>query len=93
MDGYVMLSKNTVDGWENPLIVIIKGKILSASGVLNNEISPITARASSRQVHVVYIPREAIQNFMKIHSEVALNLISWQEALVNRLSSLWVNAQ
>ena len=93
MDGYVMLSKNTVDGWENPLIVIIKGKILSASGVLNNEISSITARASSRQVHVVYIPREAIQNFMKIHSEVALNLISWQEALVNRLSSLWVNAQ
>ena len=75
------------------LIVIIKGKILSASGVLNNEISSITARDSSRQVHVVYIPREAILNFMREHSEVALNLISWQEAMINRLSALWVNAK
>jgi CRP-like cAMP-binding protein len=60
---------------------------------LNNETSNTTARASSGQVRVVYIPRDVIQNFMKEHSEVALNLIKEQQALVNRLSFLWINAQ
>ncbi len=92
MDGLVKLSRTTMSGWENPLMVVKKGKILSATGLLNNVTSHTTARASSGQVRVVYIPREAIQNFMREHPEVALNLINEQEAIVNRLSFLWINA-
>ena len=92
MDGLVKLSRTTMSGWENPLMVVKKGKILTATGLLNNVTSHTTARASSGQVHVVYIPREAIQNFIREHPEVALNLINEQEAIVNRLSFLWINA-
>ena len=89
MDGLVKLSRTTMSGWENPLIVVKKGKILSASGVLGNASNYIIARAASRQARVAYISREVILLFMSENPIVALNLIKEQESLVNRLSFLW----
>lgn len=92
MEGLVQLSRTTMNGWENPLIARKKGNILSSSGVLENAVSSVFARAISGQVRIAYLPREAMQGFMAEHPVVALNLIREQEELAKTLSFLWINA-
>lgn len=93
MEGYVHLTRTTMHGWENPLLIRKRGEILSAESVLENNQSYATARVMDGQARLVYIPREAICQFMEEHPAVALNLVGELGKLVKSFSSLWINAE
>ena len=92
LSGHVQLSRSTLDGWENPLVIRKSGQILSASGVLHHGESHTSATVVQGQTRITRIPADDLRHFIERYPVIGLNIVSQQEDLIRALSFLWVNA-
>lgn len=92
MNGYVELAREAMDGWTNSLMSLKPGKMITASGVLDDVKSYVSARAITDDVKVLSIPKEAMWKFIERYPCIALNIIKEQENIGKSYSFLWLSS-
>lgn len=92
MEGYVELAREAMNGWTNSLMSLKPGKMLSAAGVLDGTPTYVTARAISKDVKVLSIPKEVVWKFLERYPVIALNMIQELEAVGKSYSFLWLGS-
>ena len=93
LNGYVQLSRSTLNGWENPLLLRKPGQILSAAGAFDHGKSYTSATVVQGQARICFIPQDELRGFIERYPVFGLNLIRQQEELIRSLSYLWINAE
>lgn len=92
MDGFVEEYRSSASGWINTLSSLRSGRLLTASGILNDVKTYSGFSAISDEVRIIRIPKENMLKLTDEYPAVLYNILREAYNTAGRYSMLWVNS-
>lgn len=92
VSGKLVRNVDTGDGWYNPIDVVGKNAFVNPTNLLDKQRLTLSAEVLTEQVELLTIPRDVLIEASRNNSEIALSLMNYALAQMERYQVLWLQS-
>ena len=92
VSGKLARNVDTGDGWYNPIDIVAKNSFVNPTNLLDKQRLTLSAEVLTEQAELLTIPRDVLIETSRDNSEVALSLMNYALAQMERWQILWLQS-
>ena len=92
MSGKLVRNVDSGDGWYNPTDVVSKNAFINPTNLLEKQKLILSAEILSEQAEILMIPHDILIEIMRKNSEVAISIMNYALARMERWQILWLQS-